>query len=304
METLVTRTREATEIPPVKSGISARVSEWWFSPLPKSRVAWLRTFLYLFIFADVFVLRPWVGDNGAVPQELYHPLFIGRMLPFPTPTPLIVEVVKYALLASAGVAATGRLVRSAGTAVFILYLEWMLIAFSYGKVDHDRVAFLVALAVLPTVGKAHWRDREATAAAGWAIRSIQVAVVLTYFLATFAKFRYGGVDWATGATLMRAVLRRGTFLTEPVKEYPFLLQGFQFFIIAFELLSPLLLVRGRVGRTYLWIALAFHIVTFAAIQIMFWPHVMCLLAFVELERLKVPTWLDRLQPRSFQLQPP
>jgi hypothetical protein len=303
VEAFVTRTKAEAVTQAEQRGMFGRVSGWWFSPLPKSRIAWLRTFLYLFIFLDVLVMRPWVTDNGTVPQELYHPLFVGRVLPFPTPTPLVVTVVKYALLACAGVAAAGRLVRSVGVAVFVLYLQWMLIAFSYGKVDHDRVAFLVALAVLPTVGRAHWKDRSPSEAAGWAIRSVQVAVVLTYFLAAFAKVRYGGIDWATGATLMRAVLRRGTFLVEPVKDFPLVLQGFQFLIIGFELLSPLLLVGGRIGRIYLWIALAFHALTFAAIQIMFWPHVICLLSFVELEHLKVPAWLDRLQPRSFELRP-
>lgn len=262
--------------------------EWWLSPLPRRRVAWLRVAVYAFVFLDVLWLRPWVGDYGLVPQDRYRPLMIGRLLPLPTPTPLFVDVLKYTLLACAAVAATGRLVKLAGAAVFCLYLEWMVVAFSYGKVDHDRVAFLVALAVLPTVGKVAWRDKTADEKAGWAIRCIQLAVVATYFLSTFAKFRFGGFDWVNGATLLRAVLRRGTDLAEPLTEMPWILHVGQWLIVTFELSSPLMLTRGRIGRFYLASAVLFHTITWLTIRIMFWPHVLCLLAFLPLERFEPP----------------
>lgn len=259
---------------------------WWFAPLPRRRVAWLRVFLYSFVVIDVLWLRRWVADYGLVPGDRYQPLMIGRLLPLPTPTPLIVEVVKYSLLACAVVAASGRFVRLAGVLVFGLYLEWMVIAFSYGKVDHDRVAFLVALAVLPTVGKVTWGDKIADEKAGWAVRCIQVAVVATYFLSTFAKFRFGGFDWVNGATLLRAVLRRGTDLAEPLETAPELLRAAQWGIVLFELTSPLLLARGRIAGIYLASAFLFHAITYATIQIVFWPHVACLLAFLPLEKLR------------------
>lgn len=266
----------------------SRFLTWWFDPLPRRRVAWLRVALYAFVFLDVLWLRPWVGDNGLVPASQYHPLMIGRILPLPTPTPLLVDVVKYSLLACAAVAATGRFVRLAGGLVFALYLEWMVIAFSYGKVDHDRVAYLVALAVLPTVGKIAWTDRTADEKAAWAIRCIQLAVVATYFLSAFAKLRFGGIDWVNGATLLRAVLRRGTDLADPLQEVPWVLRIGQWLIMIFELTSPLLLARGRIGRLYLGSALLFHSITYVTIEIVFWPHVMCLLAFLPLERLPWP----------------
>ena len=259
---------------------------WWFAPLPRRRVAWLRLFVYGFIFVDVFWLRPWVSDNGLLPSSQYHPLMIGRLLPLPTPTPLVVDVVKYSMLACAAIAASGRLVRLTGALVFGLYLEWMLIAFSYGKVDHDRVAFLVALAVLPTVGKVSWRDATSDDKAAWAVRCIQIAVVATYFLSAFAKIRFGGIDWVNGATLLRAVLRRGTDLADPLIDTPWVLRVGQWLIVIFELASPLMLSRGRIGRFFLGSAFLFHTITYATIQIVFWPHVVCLLSFVPLERLR------------------
>lgn len=269
--------------------------EWWFEPHPKGRIAALRTLLYGFVFVDVLLTTTWVARHADVPTELYQPLFVGRLLPLPEPTEPIVDGVKIALLVCAGIAATGRAPRVMGAAVFLLYFEWMFIAMSYGKVDHDRVAFLVALAVLPTVGRAGWGDQERDEASGWAVRCIQVAVVLTYFLAVIAKLRFGGLEWLTGATLVRAVIRRGTFLGDPLQDLPWVLQAAQFGIVAFELSTPLLFVRGRVGKIFLRVALVFHAVTFATIGIIFLPHVMCLSAFMPLERIgprRVPAARD------------
>ena len=261
-------------------------------PLPRARVAWLRTILYSFLFVDVLITTAWVARHAAVPGELYRPLLIGRVLFLPTPGPVFVPVMEILLLGCAAVALTGRLPRAAGAAVAILYLEWMLIAFSYGKVDHDRVAFLIALAVLPTVGRASVRDETQDAASGWAIRAIQVAVVLTYLLSAFAKFRFGGLDWVTGTTLARAVVRRGTMFGDLLSEVPLLLTATQWLLIGFELAAPLLLWNGRIGRWMLAACLAFHAATFASITIIFLPHVICLLSFVPLERIAP----ERLRP--------
>ena len=270
------------------TGLVARLIRWWFGPLPRGRVAALRTVLYLFIFVDVLFTTSWVADHGLVPGELYQPIFLGRLLSLPTPGPLFVAVWEVVLLTCAAIAATGRWPRLLGTAVFVLYFEWMFIAMSYGKVDHDRFAFLVALAVLPTAGLARWGDRTGDERSGWAIRTIQLAVVLTYFLSVFAKLRFGGLEWLNSATLVRAVIRRGTAISDPLLEYPWILQAAQYEIILLELTSPLLLVPGRVERRFLIAAVIFHIVTFSTIGIIFLPHVMCLLSFVELERLPNP----------------
>jgi hypothetical protein len=261
------------------------MSGWLFPAMPRGRVAWLRLFVYGFVFVDMFIQRPWVQLHGQLPGDLYHPLFLGRLLPLPVPGPVFVDVVRVLLLVFAGIAAMNRLPRLAGGAVFFLYLEWMLIAFSYGKVDHDRFAFLVALAVLPTVGAVRWRDRTPDQSAGWALRFVQIAVVATYFLAAWAKLRYGGIEWLNGATLMRALLRRGTPMADPLLEHPDLLRYAQHAIVAFELLSPLMLVRGWIGRGMLAVAFAFHTVTYLTIGIHFSPHLVAMLSFLPLEFL-------------------
>ena len=267
------------------AAVVTSVSSFWFPAWPRSRAAVLRTLLYLFVVVDVVWVTGFVAPHGDVPGALYQPLLVGRLLPLPTPTPALVAAIQVVLVAAALVAAAGRLPRLAGWTAGALYLEWMVIAFSYGKVDHDRFALLVALAVLPTIGAARWDDDEGDERAGWALRAIQVAVVATYFLAAWAKLRYGGLDWVNGSTLTRAIVRRGTVLADPLLDIPGLLRATQYGIVAFELAAPLLLVPGRWGRRMLVLAVAFHLVTFASITIIFLPHVVCLLAFVPVEEV-------------------
>ncbi len=267
------------------SAVGRWISAWWFEPIPRQRFEIFRRAAYAFIFLDVLVTTAWVARHVDAPTELYQPLFIGRLFHLPVPTSGFVIGVEITLLVAAGVAFTRKLPRLFGTAVFFLYLEWMVIAMSYGKVDHDRFAFLVALAVLPTAFGS--RSQGGSDAAGWAFRCIQVAVMLTYFLAAIAKLRFGGLAWLNGATMMWAVLRRGTFLTDPIIDHPLVLKVSQYLIMAFELGSPLLLVRGRIGKAFLVGAVIFHVVTYASVTIIFLPHVFCLLTFLPLERIRL-----------------
>jgi hypothetical protein len=268
---------------------------WWFRPVPLARTAVFRTVAYLFIPVDVFLTTAWVRAHAGVPTEWYVPLTIGRLLPLPTPTSTVVLVVQWALVATALAAATGRAPRLLGSAVFLLYLEWMVIAMSYGKVDHDRIAYLVALAVLPTIGRVRWRDRRSSEAAGWAMAMVFVTVMLTYFLAAWAKIRFGGWDWATGSTLARAFLRRGTVFSEWMLDVPGLLVAAQWAMLALELLSPLMLLVWSVRARFLLVGflLCFHLSVYASVSIIFLPHCVAILSILPWER--VPEVRDRLR---------
>ena len=260
---------------------------FWTRPVPLARIAVFRTIAYLFVPVDVFLTTAWVRAHAEVPTTWYQPLEIARVLHLPTPTTTVVHVVQWALVAAALAAATGRAPRLLGTAVFVLYLEWMVIAMSYGKVDHDRIAYLVALAVLPTIGRVRWRDPRRSEAAGWAMAAVMVTVMLTYFLAAWAKMRFGGWDWATGSTITRAVVRRGTGLSEWALDVPGLLVGAQWGMLVFEFASPLmLLVRSDRARAALVVfLLGFHLMVFGGLRIIFLPHCVAILSILPWERL-------------------
>lgn len=271
-----------------------RVAAWLFEPVPRGRIAAFRTLVYLFVAADMVIFTPWVRAHADTPGTLYQPLLVGRLLHLPTPTALLVHSIFWVLLALTLAAATGRAPRLLGWAVFLLYFEWMIIAMSYGKVDHDRFGFLVALAVLPTAGRARHGDPERTEAGGWALRVTQIAVICTYFLAAWAKLRFGGPHWVTSSVLAQAIIRRGTPLADAIAPVPGLLIVSQFGIIAFELLSPLIFVVPRRFRP--WVVAyfySFHLATFATITISFAPHLVALTSFLALERVRPVQWLRR-----------
>ncbi|WP_243709539.1 HTTM domain-containing protein [Micromonospora sp. 15K316] len=272
---------------------------WLTEPVPRGRLAAFRTLIYLFVAADLVFFTPWVRTRVSVPGELYQPLLAGRLLPLPTPTPELVAVIFWALLGLALLAATGRAPRLLGWSVFALYLEWMIVAMSYGKVDHDRFGLLVALAVLPTAGRARHGDLTRCQAAGWALRVTQIAVVCTYFLAAWAKLRFGGLDWLTGSVLARAIIRRGTELADLIAQVPYLLIVAQFGIIAFELASPVVfLLPARWRSLTVGFFYSFHLVTFATITISFAPHLAAMTSFLPLERVRPIQWLRGLRRRG------
>lgn len=270
------------------------IQGWWFPPLPLGRVAALRVIIYLFVWIDVFIYSPGVAGDADIASS-YKPLAVDRVLHLPVPTHGLILAVKVALLCCATVAATGKAPRLLGTVTFGLYFYWLVIGDSFGYVPHDRFAFIVALAVLPTVGPARGGERATSPRAGWALRCIQVAVVATYALAPWAKFRFGGFDWADSGVLTWALLRRGTSIGTPLLGAPGLLHVAQWCMICAELSSPIVLfLRGRMLYVAVAAMVSFHLVSEATISISFLPHVLCIAAFLPVERLDATGARDRL----------
>jgi hypothetical protein len=274
------------------------VTRWLFAPVPKARIAAFRTLIYLFIPLDLVFFSTWIKSHGNLPGNLYQPLVIGDLLHLPTPTPLLVNSIYYALIPLSLLAATGRAHRLLGWTVFALYFEWMIIAMSYGKIDHDRYAILVVLAALPTAGRARHGDETPSEAAGFALRVTQIAVIATYFLASVAKFRYGGLAWLTGATLTRSFIRRGTVLARWLLKIPGFTTVSQFGIVSFELISPLVFfVKPRYRYAMIAGFYFFHLLTFCLITISFIPHQIAMAGFLPLEKVTPLTWLRRRRDR-------
>jgi hypothetical protein len=260
---------------------------WWYAPLPTTRIAVIRASVYLFVPLDVLFLTNSAVVHAYLPADLYRPVLLARLLHIPAPVPWAMETLRAVLIVGSLIAATGRLPRLAGGVVAVAYLPWVLISMSYGKVDHDHLALVVALAVLPIAGRARFRDTEASEAAGWAIRCIQIAAVSAYFLSAWAKMRWGGWGWANGETLEWALVRRGTVLGRHVADQRWLLHASQWVTLVAEFASPLLLfTRGRARLAGVAFFLGFHLITYILMSIHFMPQVICLVAaFTPWERL-------------------
>lgn len=262
--------------------------------LPLARVAWLRHIIYPFVLLDVLWIVTDPIPHGDVPPSLYRGLVVRDVLHLPAPSHLYVRVLLGVVVVSAVVAATGRLPRLAGWVCAVGMLDWVSNAFAYSKVDHDHFALVVALFVLPTVGRARVGDVDLRSqAAGWAIRMVQIGAVSIYFLSASAKVRFGGWGWANGATLIWALTRRPNGIGPWVGSHPTLTHALQWVVMVAEFCSPVLLwLRGRALYAALAFWAGFHLSTYLMLKIHFLPLAVCLLSFLPLERLS-PWWATR-----------
>jgi len=267
------------------TALPAAVARWWLRPAPLARFAVLRTVVYLFVPIDLYARTSQVVPHAYGSSELYDPVELLAAIGQPAPQPWFVQTLRVVIIVASVIAVTGRLRRVAGWVVAFAFLDWCCLAMSYGKVDHDHLAILVAVFVLPTVPGASLRSVDESEAAGWALRCVEVAVIATYFLSAYAKVvRFGHAHWLVGATFAWAVVRRGTFLARPLLHHPTVLLLAQIGLFSLECLTPIVLFLGRRGRIVAVVLLeSFHLVTQAMIRINFVPLMVCLIVFLPLE---------------------
>jgi Vitamin K-dependent gamma-carboxylase len=270
----------------VVSATSDRVRRWWLRPEPLARVAVLRTLVYLYVPVDLYIRTAQVVPHAYGSADLYDPVALLRFIHQPSPHPWFAQSLRVVIIAASLIAAAGRFRRVAGWVVAIAYLDWACIAMSYGKVDHDHLALLLALFVLPTVPDAHWTSERRSEAAGWALRWIEIGVVATYFLSAVAKVRFGGWHWVMGATFSWAVVRRGTALADPLLHHPLVLLAAQWGLFCLECSTPVLLFVRHERFRIAGVAglLSFHVITWLTITINFAPLMVCLAVFLPLEQ--------------------
>lgn len=279
------------------------VNTWAQPALPASRLARLGVLAYLFVPIDILLGNRWIALHGEVPAELYQPVMFARILHLPTPTMFWVNLIQWVTVLSAIFAAVVLILNprrinnnAAGwlrflrLVVFVGYMWWMFIAMSYGKVDHDRIGFLLLLGVLAWATSLNISDHTPDSHSGWLVRLVQIAVVATYFLAAFAKVRFGGWAWLNGATLTRAVIRRGTYWSNWLIDQPGILRASQWVLLWGEFLSPVIFLIRKQRTIIIAVAclFGFHLMTFAALRIVFLPHCVALCAFLPLERVSIP----------------
>ena len=279
----------------------------WFAPVrPEARVAVLRSVLYVFVLLDMHLI---VRDPIPLSHhaDLYAPLDFAKVMHLPPPSLPLTWSLYAVLVLGCVVGLTGRAPRLVGWVVAAAFTWWVAIGFSYGKVDHDHLALIVALWVLPTVGPVPggWSSARRSAQAGWALKIVQIAVIGTYFLSALTKISNDASGWSLTAwpnsyILLWAVVRRPHGLGQFLIPYPWVLHVMQWCSIMAELSSVVVLwLRGRVLLYAALFWMGFHVFTLAMLYIHFAPTVICWLAFAPLERL-APWWRAR-HPR---LEPP
>ena len=267
------------------------VRRWWLPVVPLARVAWLRTFLYLFVILDIHLFVNDVLPKGHTP-ELYRGLMIGRILHLPAPSVPLTWTLWAVIVGGSLVLAAGRCPRALGYLVAAAFTWWVVIGMSFGKVDHDHLALVIAVWVMPSAGRARWTDTRSHERAGWVIRWVQIGVVATYWLSWLTKTVNAGwtLGWPQGHVLAWAVIRRANPVNAQLLAHPWLLEPMQWIVYCAEFLSPVVLfIRGRALLVAVVFWMGFHVMTFVLLGIHFLPTVVCWLAFAPLERLTL--WL-------------
>ena len=282
------------------SSIAGRIVGWFLPVVPDARIAIFRTVVYVFVLLDMhlFVRDPIPLSHQ---PELYSPLLLARVFQLPPPSVPLAYTLYAVLWISCLVAGANRLPRLAGLVAAAAFTWWTVIGMSYGKVDHDHLALIVALWVLPTAGplRNRWRSTDWSQRSGWVLKCVQIAVIFTYFLSALTKIRSGGwsfTSWPNSAILMWAIIRRPHGLGQFLMPYPGLLRVMQWFAFLAELTSLVVLwLRGRALLLAALFWLGFHVFTAAILYIHFAPTLVCWLAFAPLERFA--PWLRRVKAR-------
>ena len=273
----------------------------WFMPeLPLARVAVFRVFIYIFIIIDVLTISGDVIAHGWTP-EFYQPLWLARVLHIPAVSVVGAQILLAVIIVSSLLAAAGIVQRLSGWAAALSFGAWMFYTQGYGYVAHDHMALVIAAFVLPTIGAARFRDVATTSArAGWALRVVQISVVLTYFYSVLMKWIASGniAHWGNGAVIIWALMRRGAEWSKPFLEMPGLLIAAQWATLVFEFLSPIaLFLKGKWLYGVVAFFCLFHLMTYLALGIHFLPTVICWAAFLPLEKL-VPKRFAVLRARG------
>jgi hypothetical protein len=256
----------------------------WFAPAPRERFDVLARLAFGMVLWTVLVADSWVVTHARAPREFYVPILVARVIDLPAPTPLTMTLVRITLVAACLWGMTRRAPRTAGAVVLVGYVTWLAWAFSWGKVDHDRLTLVVALLAIALTPRS---GPDLLARTGWAIRLVQWTFALAYPLSAVAKLRVSGLEWPQSAVFARAIVRRGTWLGDQLLEPSWLLVVGQWAFLAFEIFAIALLLRpGWLRNVALAGVVALHLFTYATIGISFLPHTVFIAAFFPLERLR------------------
>ncbi|WP_380172125.1 hypothetical protein ACFEMC_22635 [Kineococcus sp. DHX-1] len=271
----------------VGSSVGGRVSRFLVPALPVARVAWLRVVLATFALVDATLITNHVLEHVHI-GAFWRPTLVGRVLHLPAPTTVTASLALAAMALGVVLALPRRTRYLAGWLSSLGYLSWVLWSMGFGYVAHDHMAIVVGMVVLLTAGRADFEDQRTSRAAGWALRCVQVATVMTYAGSAVSKCVRSGTPWAwaNGAVTVWAVTRRGSTLGDWVGRFPAFLVAVQWTVLVCEFLAPVALwLRGKKLYVAFGAAMLFHLSTWLTLGIHFLPTVVCWAAFLPLERL-------------------
>jgi len=290
--------------------LHARWDGFWYRPVPVGRVAVLRIVLAGYAILSVAQISP-LADRASADGMFFAPLPWLRVLGIPRPGALPLTVLNVVLVLALVGAVLGIAARASLWTAAVGYTLAFAHHYSFGNISHGVIPVIVALTALAVApsGEAWalgpWlRDRRAARSApsaedplaSWAVRVIQVALVLFYLAGAWAKVVRTGPGWAWSGALDAAVIAEGSSVGHRLAGHPAALHALALAGFVFEATAFMLLSRRPIRHLWVAAAVCFHLGAHVLMRLDFTGMLLCLLAFYPLEQL--PPLVGRLTRRA------
>jgi len=195
---------------------------YWFTPVSLTRLAIYRTWVYAIILIDVLVWTRGHLRYADVDPQLYHPIYFLNFFNIPEPTHPWLDLIYGALAVCVFLAMIGFKTNFFALLASGLYMYWVAQWFSFGWVHLLHPPLLLSMIVpglspsgarlsvdhlLKRLRENHAAQQfipkvnETSPYAAWPLRFVQTIIILLYFLASYAKLKISGLEWANGTTL-------------------------------------------------------------------------------------------------------
>ncbi len=276
---------------------------FWFREGPYFDLAVVRLLVVGFqLFWMLNTIFPWLFYVNALPDELYSPIYVLRLMLLPfngmeviRPEAGIVFAVFWATFLMGLFAFAGAL-----TSVSLLLFaagSWFLTAYIYSFEDfhHPEAVLMIALAVLALApsGRVLSIDsllfKPASTGGGrsmnlidyvgrdaaWPILLLQCFIALMYISAVTSKLSWGGLDWMNGYTLQYKMiqdgLRKPSALASWAGQHHTAMMLASIVTIVFQATYFLNIFFPRLRWIYVPLGLAFHVGIYVTLKAPF-PH--------------------------------
>lgn len=252
---------------------------WLNDPIPAERLAALRIGVGLVLLADILLTYfPFRFDYFG-PGSLAEPdVFAGHFAPphwgwsllrwFPaifTPTVICLVWASAALFMTVGIVPQ--------LAAFVAWAMSLSVNYSNaylhnsGDLLRQHLLFFLMLTPCGATWSLTNRHRGATAVYPWALRLIFLELVVMYFFNGLYKLAFGSA-WQDGSVLHYVLHTPGWARWSPPIDLPFwLTAGVTYFVLAWELLFPALILIKPTRTPALLVGAGFHVATFFNLEI-------------------------------------
>jgi predicted DCC family thiol-disulfide oxidoreductase YuxK len=293
------------------------LDQFWFTPMPAERLAWLRVFSGAFTLWYLLSRYALFSQTAQSEASDFEPVGLAFWLTEPL-SPGVFMGVYWATIAFNLAYLLGWKFRFSGPVFAVASLFVFSYRYSWSMIYHDNIAVVLHILVLAFSPAAaalsidasykkeaatpHWRY-------GWPVRLLCAATLATYFLSGLAKV-YGDLawDWVDGSAMRAQVavdaLRKDVFGGEANPFFAFLYPNTTLFMImglgtmVLELGAPLVLVHRRLGMVWAGFTWLLHIGIYFVMGITFRYQMSGLIfaPFFDVEKLW--PWLRRKLQRT------